>query len=196
MLPNPLTGKMYVITLADILYDGSVTVWIAGLTVSGSGRDAFTVIADDCWLESGYSAPDRVRFRPQSPGPALALLVLHLQDSLRSYDIPIRLAGAGQEATAFEESPEPNRSMLGSIHPQPAYGIVAVPISLSAQAHTVLEIRDILGRRAALLWDGVLEEGAHTFVFDTRALRPGAHFAVLDVGNAAPHSSRMLITGF
>jgi len=81
------------------------------------------------------------------------------------------LNDAGQTAT--EGAPAP--FALGQPAPNPTVREATLALVLTAPAHVRAEAFDALGRRVALLHDGVLAAGAHTLTFDGADLPPGVY---------------------
>jgi hypothetical protein len=171
--------------------NSSVTVWIAGWTLTGPGSSAFTADPELVWIKSGLPATIRVRFHPLVAGLAEALLLVHMQDSLRGYDIPVRLAGVGTDVTSADRASEADGFMLGAVYPQPVSGIAAIPITLSAPSHVLATLYDALGRLVANVVDVELREGEHTLTLDTSMLPPGPYLLVLDAAGRR-QSTRLL----
>jgi hypothetical protein len=66
--------------------------------------------------------------------------------------------------------------------PNPSDGRAAMTLSVAEAQHVTVAVYDALGRRVAVLHDGLLDEGpAHQFVFDGSAL-PAGVYAVCAVG--------------
>jgi flagellar hook assembly protein FlgD len=78
-----------------------------------------------------------------------------------------------QDVTAAPLPGQPTLALLGLIAPNPSRGTTAVAYSLSSDAHVLLTIHDVLGRRVATLLDGRKVSGTWT-------ARWGGH----DVGGA------------
>jgi hypothetical protein len=176
------------------LRNGSTTpTWLNGCSITGSGSSAFIVIPEDYWMETADALSIHVRFRPLAAGPASALLVLHLQDSARTYDVTVKLAGVGSGGPTGIDAVFPEAVSLGPIHPQPARAVITVPVSLLERTAIRLKISDALGRRVAVLADGLFEQGEHSFTVDTRSLPPGLYLAQLEAGNTVHLTKRFLI---
>jgi hypothetical protein len=144
------------------------------------------------WIKSGLPATIRVRFHPLVAGLAEALLLVHMQDSLRGYDIPVRLAGVGTDVTSTERLPAADGFRVSAVYPQPVSGIAVVTISLSVRAHVLVTVLDALGRRVAILADTEISEGDHAVTFDASALPPGPYLLVLDAAGTR-QSTRLLL---
>lgn len=76
---------------------------------------------------------------------------------------------------------------LGAPYPNPTSGLVAIPFTLPDAQHARIEVFDALGRRVALLHDGVLPPGAHTTRLDAAQLSAGTYAARLRTGGALRH---------
>lgn len=85
-------------------------------------------------------------------------------DSVESYRRSV-LATAGEE----EETPAPGGFGLASNYPNPFQTTTTITFTVSeteGDRHVVLTVYDVLGRRVAVLFDGVLEPGRHTVTWD------------------------------
>ncbi len=77
--------------------------------------------------------------------------------------VPLVLTVTG--STAEEgEAPLPSKAVLGAARPNPTAGTTALPLVLPAAATVEAAAFDVLGRRVALLHEGVLGAGRHRLV--------------------------------
>jgi photosystem II stability/assembly factor-like uncharacterized protein len=79
---------------------------------------------------------------------------------------------SGWEDTSAVVPPEALRL---SVSPNPALGEAVVTLSLSEPAEATVGVYDVLGRRVALLHEGALAAGPHTFRFDGARLPAGPY---------------------
>ena len=96
-------------------------------------------------------------------------------------------AAAAQAAVAVaaESAPSPNATALHPVYPNPLVGEGTVRFALpSAQAAT-LAVYDVLGRRVAVLAEGVRGAGEHRVSFDAAALPSGVYVVRLEAGGAS-----------
>lgn len=79
-------------------------------------------------------------------------------------------------AVASEEGPgKPTESVLGAAYPNPSRGNVTVPL-LPAEASDVrVVVYDVLGRQVAVLAEGRVDTGRHTFTLDGGVLPAGLY---------------------
>ena len=83
-------------------------------------------------------------------------------------------AVSGSGAVAGEDVPGAEAFSL-AVGPNPARGASMVTLRLGAAQDARLEALDVLGRRVALLHDGPLGAGPHTFHVDAARLAPGVY---------------------
>jgi hypothetical protein len=69
-----------------------------------------------------------------------------------------------------------------AVAPNPFQGEAAVTLTLPEPAEATVAVYDVLGRRVALLQDGALAAGPHTFRLDGSSLPPGVYVWRLEVG--------------
>jgi hypothetical protein len=77
-------------------------------------------------------------------------------------------------------------------YPNPCNPNSTLRYSLPARGHVRLEVRDILGRQVAVLFDGIQEAGAHLARFDGAGLATGVYLCRLHAGGAA-RTERLLL---
>ena len=80
-------------------------------------------------------------------------------------------AGAGETGDA-----------LGAPVPNPATGVVTVPLALARAARVEVEVLDLLGRRVGVLHRGVLAAGHHALTFDAANVPPGLYLVRARIG--------------
>src|SRR5690606_25490700 len=74
------------------------------------------------------------------------------------------------------ETPDATAFRLDSIHPNPASDRATLAYSLERPAEVRIELFDLLGRRLAVLQDGVRPAGKHREEIDAARLPPGVYF--------------------
>lgn len=72
-----------------------------------------------------------------------------------------------------------------SVSPNPARGAARVAFETAEPGPVRVSIYDVLGRRAAVVFDAALPAGAHAEPLDTSALPPGLYLVRLDAAGAA-----------
>jgi WD40 repeat protein len=103
---------------------------------------------------------------------------------------------AGASVKIWEHTPEPEQESLPEITgtvlsgnprtaasvkstPNPTSGQVVVQTDIKVAGNARLELRDLLGRTVAVLFDGPLSSGQHSFGYDAAELTTGAYHLVL-----------------
>lgn len=77
---------------------------------------------------------------------------------------------------AVRDTPTPDAFILSENYPNPFNPTTSFSLSVERAQHVRVEVFDLLGRRVALLHDGMLEAGqAHRFTFDARMLPSGTY---------------------
>jgi PKD repeat protein len=66
-------------------------------------------------------------------------------------------------------------------YPNPSTDFVTVPFALSGASHVRISVVDAAGRAVSVVTDGVYTPGLHTETLDTRSLRAGTYFLILEV---------------
>ena len=82
---------------------------------------------------------------------------------------------SGWEAAASASATLPGGFALSEVYPNPSSGRATLTLEVAAAQAVTAEVYDVLGRRVAVLHDGVLEAGAHALVLDGAALPAGAY---------------------
>ncbi len=67
-------------------------------------------------------------------------------------------------------------------YPNPFSDRTQIAVSVAQSRNASLRVYDALGREVAVLVDGVLEEGSHTFTFEAQSLAGGVYFVRFRVG--------------
>jgi hypothetical protein len=85
--------------------------------------------------------------------------------------------------TAGEGSPAASALRLDPTRPSPIEHSASVVFSLAAARQVTLEVYDSLGRRVAVLVDGLLSEGNHPLIWDASSLPNGTYLLRLSAGS-------------
>ncbi|MEL6445678.1 MAG: T9SS type A sorting domain-containing protein [Bacteroidota bacterium] len=78
-----------------------------------------------------------------------------------------------------------------NVYPNPLVGQGRVQVTLSQAAEARVEVFDLLGRRVALLHEGLLAAGTNTLALDVQGLAPGTY--VLRAGSGTTSAARRLV---
>src|SRR5690606_20707487 len=84
-------------------------------------------------------------------------------------------AVSGWDEAASASATLPEGFALSEVYPNPSSGRATLTLEVAAAQAVTAEVYDVLGRRVAVLHDGVLEAGAHALVLDGAALPAGAY---------------------
>lgn len=84
--------------------------------------------------------------------------------------------GVPRFPVATEASP-PSSAVALAVYPNPVRAAATVQFTLGAQQRVTLAVYDVLGRRVALLYEGLLPAGSSRLPFDAVALPAGVYFA-------------------
>jgi hypothetical protein len=94
-----------------------------------------------------------------------------------TYDVetspPLGIGGSAGNAPSFR---------LGASYPHPASSIANIPLELASPQHARIEITDMLGRRVALLHDGMLDAGSHTMRWNAAPVESGVYLCSVHIG--------------
>ncbi len=92
-------------------------------------------------------------------------------------------------ATAGEAAPPATVGLrLGAPYPNPAVGVVTVPLAVPAGGRVEVVVVDALGRRVAVLLDGVVAGGERELRLDAAGLAPGTYGIVARADGARAHA--------
>ena len=145
------------------LYDGAVDPYETGPSATGQAFAAGQAeVAVTAALPAGRHY---VRVRHEGVGAG-------------DWRQPYRLAVA-TSSPALAAASEGPRFGLGPAAPNPLRDRAAIPYHLAAEGPVALAVFDALGRRVAVLVDGVQEAGAHRAVFEAAALPAGVYLVRL-----------------
>ena len=139
------------------LYDASPDPY--GTAPSAIGRD-FSAGSSRVRLRANLAAGTHyVRVRHDGVGPA---------DWRQPYRLIIRGAPVAPIATAGVSAlgEIPSVISLGANYPNPFNPATVIPFTLSRRGHVTLSVYDTMGRRIAVLVDGVLPGGSHNIRWD------------------------------
>jgi hypothetical protein len=65
---------------------------------------------------------------------------------------------------------------MAHISPNPANGIIRIDIQTTETGRTQLELLNLLGEKIAMISDGELKPGIHSFWFNTRNVAAATYF--------------------
>lgn len=72
---------------------------------------------------------------------------------------------------------------INRIFPNPSTGNSNIEFSTSGNGNVEINITDLLGNVVLVIYNGLVEEGAHSFNFNTSSLMNGAYYVSLKAGN-------------
>lgn len=146
--------------------------WITSLV--GLGRVDTTVTADHA-SSAVFNKDGRKTYAVYNPGTEP--LTVRFTDGFATTVPANALVGVCASGTATEERPgaDPGLAINGS-WPNPFEGETSLSLSVGHAQHVVVSVFDVLGRRVAVLHDGLLEAGREQVVpFDASALPAGVY---------------------
>ncbi len=95
----------------------------------------------------------------------------------RDYEIwPRSLADFQITVSVETQTATPLRFDLGQNYPNPFNPTTSIALEIPQSEHILLEVMDILGRRVAVIHEGVLAAGRYRFEFQARDLASGTYF--------------------
>ena len=137
--------------------------------------------------------------QPLLPGQIDALLAgdVYLNVHTSTYpggELRGQVRARGVTATTIEAAPGevPEAFALGQNYPNPFNPATTIVFALPRAAQAVLSVYDVLGRRVAVLVDGVLAAGAYRVAFDARGLPSGVYHYRLQAEGAAQTRAMLL----
>ncbi|MDG5766565.1 glycoside hydrolase family 9 protein [Balneolales bacterium ANBcel1] len=120
-------------------------------------------------------------------------ILLQAQDG--SIDIAyLAVRGEGQEVTSTgDEAGVPEVYSLEQNYPNPFNPVTVIGFDLPVQEHVQLVVYDMLGRRVAVLMDGVMPAGSHKILFDASRLASGVYLYRITSGSFVQSRQMMLV---
>ena len=97
----------------------------------------------------------------------------------------MRIAGASADAAMTDDAQLEERKVptgLETPHPNPFNPVTTIRYGLAEEGPVRLTVYDVLGRRVAVLLDGVQTPGKHTVRFEASHLSSGLYFVIFDAG--------------
>lgn len=79
------------------------------------------------------------------------------------------------EGTSAEDAAEPGESAVLAVYPNPTRSQTLAMLTLTSASDVSVAVYDVLGRRVAVLHDGLLAAGEHTFPLATSGLPAGVY---------------------
>lgn len=87
----------------------------------------------------------------------------------------------------------PSRTQIGAAYPNPFNPTVNLPIEISVGGDYTLHIFDVLGRKAASLFNGKLEPGRFEFTWQANGLASGRYIAVLQSADGTSYETPLML---
>jgi hypothetical protein len=145
-----------------------------------------TVITTTTTTPAGSSALRSINYHFVSKGLRSASMAIDTADDGRP-DVMGTATYTVQEIWDDVEAPLRDHGgfALGAAYPQPAASVANIPLSLASPQHARIEITDVLGRRVALLHDGLLAAGSHTMRWNAVTAESGVYLCSVRIGGAA-----------
>ena len=125
-------------------------------------------------------------------GSSQPLLNMVERQGLTSFSGPFALAHPWFPKSTADES-LPQQIVLDQNYPNPFNPTTAISFALPARQHVRISIHDMLGRRIAIVADGLYDEGYHQVIFDAAGLPSGNYFYTLESGETVLQRSMMLM---
>lgn len=103
------------------------------------------------------------------------------------------LVATSAEYEDWAEGGIPERFVLNQNYPNPFNPTTTIQFALSEAAHARVTVYDVLGRRVAVLTDGMHTAGPHRVLFDASHLPSGTYFYRLEANSIMETRSMVLI---
>jgi len=145
-------------------------------------------------------------FGPQGDNPGIGIVrsesavnTLSLSDCKASKTQSLRFANASVAVDMMDRSliqPQVNKAFttgLEAPHPNPFNPVTTIRYELADEGLIRLMVYDLLGRRVAVLADGLQESGEHTVRFEASHLSTGLYFVILDAAGKTFTKSILLM---
>lgn len=99
-----------------------------------------------------------------------------------------------QPITEFEEEKIiPEKFYLYDPYPNPFNNQTKIKIDLPSSSYVELVVYDLLGKEAAIIYQGVLQQGSHEFEFNSLEITSGIYILQLRTDNFYAHKKLVLI---
>lgn len=92
-----------------------------------------------------------------------------------------------------EEKIIPEKFYLYDPYPNPFNNQTKIKIDLPASSDVELVVYDLLGKEAAIIYQGVLQQGSHEFEFNSLEVTSGIYILQLRTDNLYAHKKLVLI---
>ncbi|MFT4606273.1 MAG: hypothetical protein ACI9W4_003023, partial [Rhodothermales bacterium] len=134
---------------------------------------------EDAYRGASATRQDRIDFSLLG-GDVVQIRLMVLGDSqLTRWTVTDAVFSQETEASAFDF---PDETVLHANFPDPFTVATNIRYSLPATAPVLLTVHDMLGRRVAILDDGMRDAGSHTAVLQGEGLASGVYLLRLDTG--------------
>ena len=125
-----------------------------------------------------------------------AMMTLSLNTCTITTEPFLRIADASADAEMTDDAQLMERKVptgLEAPHPNPFNPVATIRYGLAEEGPVRLTVYDLLGRRVAVLLDGVQTPGRHTVRFEASRLSSGLYFVILDAGGKTFTKSVLLM---
>ncbi|MBP3191244.1 choice-of-anchor D domain-containing protein [Natronogracilivirga saccharolytica] len=151
--------------------------------------------------EGSYElAPDEshgldLEFKPERADTFIATLEINHNAANEEDPMQLLLTGIGKVSTLTEE---PGRELSDQIrlhqnYPNPFNPVTVIQYELPVNSEVRLEVLDLLGRRVAILVDGIMPAGVHEAAWDGTHAASGVYIYKLRAGDFVQTRSMMLL---
>ncbi len=138
-------------------------------------------------VEAVYQALVAEERFEEAEGPEMMLAALATQQG-RSAPPEVVALGETQSRSRAEV-----RFALGAPYPNPSAGSVTVPLTLGRAAEARVVVFDMLGRRVAVLAEGLLGAGRHALTLEAAGLPAGVYLVRADAEGEPPATARITL---
>jgi len=149
---------------------------------------------EDVYLASGSSLTIEARDNPVTLTSNSGSITIGKPASGTTQAKP--LAGGGDDSGGDEGeigSETPQKIALSANYPNPFNPVTNIRYELPQNSHVQLKVYDILGRRVAVLVDGMIEAGVHEAVFDASNLASGVYLYRLSTADFVQTRQMVLV---
>jgi hypothetical protein len=168
------------------VYDGDLQVGSAVIELSDKDIQLITLRADDplTAIKDGFSEGGELRFKYWDMSENILYTDIEV---IRLYGENefTRLGTFGGElkigSLGVDENGLPLKSYLGQNYPNPYNGNTSLEYGISADAHVVLSVFDVFGRKVKTIEDNTLEAGNYKVNLDASSFEAGIYYYRLDV---------------
>jgi len=171
-----------------------LAVDLQSVSIEGDDAALFTLapLSLPVSIDGGSSLDLTVSYAPQDTGMHAATMQIIVSSQAAPLIVQLRGHGIPTSTGIADDPPAASAPTLGRNYPNPFASRTVIPFVLPARAHVRLSIYDALGRRIAVIADGMMDAGPQTALWSAGETISGSVLCVLEA-NGQRVTRRMTI---